>query len=135
VKILVTGPRIWLDQAPVETVLRKFPAGTVLVHGYAKGLDTICKYVGESLGFIVRDYAVDTTVDGPWPAAGHFRNARMLRSEHPSVDGSYIAQGLVFALTDELSKGTGNMAEKLRAANPPIEVEEIRWMRGRLRFS
>lgn len=132
-KILVCGPRIWLEQKPIEQVLRQFPRGT-LVHGGARGADVICGYVAEQLGFEVRAYPVDEALDGPWPAAGHFRNARMLRSEHPHSTGSYVDVALVFALAEALSKGTANMAAKLHAASPVIDVREIRWIRRELRM-
>ncbi len=134
-KILVCGPRIWLEQRPIEQVLQQFPPGTVLIHGGARGADSICGYVAERLGFEVRAYPVDHALDGPWPAAGHFRNARMLRSEHPHAAGSHVDVALVFALAETLSKGTANMAEKLRKAEPTIRVREIRWIRRTLILS
>lgn len=133
-KILVCGPRVWVEQRPIEQVLQQFPRGTTLIHGGARGADSICGYVAEQLGFEVRAYPVEHALDGPWPAAGHYRNARMLRSEHPHSGGSLVDRALVFALAKVLSKGTANMAEKLRRAEPAIDVREVRWIRGELLY-
>lgn len=125
-KVLVCGPRKWLDQKPIAEVLRQFPPGTIIVHGAARGADSIAGFVGELLGFEVREYPVDHELDGPWPAAGVQRNLRMLKSEHPSkADGSYVDVGIGFKLTQELSTGTGHMVEFMRAAEPHIDVREV----------
>ena len=123
-KVLVCGPRIWLEQKPIEEALRTFPTGTILVHGGARGADVIAGFVGELFGFEVREYAVDHALDGPWPAAGVRRNSRMLRGEHPSSDGTFVDVGIGFRLAPEFSRGTGNMVRQLRAASPEIEVRE-----------
>lgn len=124
-KILVCGPRVWLEQKPIEKILREFPRDTVIVHGAARGADMIAGYVAEFLSFEVRPYPVDHALDGPWPAAGPRRNVRMLRAEHPSADGTFVDVGLVFTLTETLSKGTGHMSKLMRAATPKIDVREI----------
>lgn len=123
-KVLVSGPRVWLEQKPVEETLCVFPPGTILIHGGARGLDVIAGFVGQLLGFEVREYAVDPLLDGPWPAAGVLRNLRMLRAEHPSADGAYVDIGIGFKLTPQFSRGTGNMVQHLRAASPAIDVRE-----------
>lgn len=126
-KVLVCGPRIWLEQKPIQRVLSEFPRGTVLVQGGARGADVIAGFVGELLGFEVREYAVDPQLDGEWPAAGIHRNIRMLRAEHPDSDGNYVDVGIGFKLTQELSVGTGDMVRRLRLAQPAIEVREVLW--------
>lgn len=131
-KVLVCGPRKWMEQKPIEEVLRQFPAGTIIVQGGARGADSIAGFVGEILGFEVREYAVDSALDGPWPAAGVQRNLRMLRAEHPSSDGAYVDVGIAFKLKEELSVGTGHMVEFMRQATPRIDVREVLY-RGRQR--
>lgn len=126
-KILVCGPRVWLDQRSIEAALRPFPKGTILVHGGARGADLIAGFVGEILGFEVREYAANVVLDGPWPAAGVLRNARMLKAEHPSRDGGYVDVGIAFKRREELSRGTGDMVQRLRLASPAIEVREVRY--------
>jgi hypothetical protein len=129
-KLLVCGPRIWLEQKPIHEVLCKFPKGTILVQGGARGADSIAGFVGEILGFEVREYAVDPKLDGEWPAAGIRRNMRMLSAEHPSSDGTYIDVGIALKLQEELSRGTADMARRLRAAQPTIDVREVLWRKS-----
>lgn len=124
-KVLVCGPRKWLEQKPIQEVLYQFPPGTILVQGGARGADIIAGFVGELLGFEVREYAVDHGLDGEWPAAGILRNGRMLAAEHPSPDGSYIDVGIAFKQQEVLSKGTADMVRRLRAAEPAIDVREV----------
>lgn len=89
-RLLVTGSRDWWDVAVVhqalEAVLRKWqrlygcqPDQIVVVHGMAKGADTIARRVALQLGMRVEDHPVK---DWEWKrygnAAGHRRNARMV---------------------------------------------------------
>lgn len=123
-KILVSGSRKWVEQAPVERVLRRFPPGTILVHGAAPGADNIAGYVGKRFGFIVRAYPAD------WDAnpfgAGPVRNSFMLEKEHPDPDGVYIDLWIAFHRDPNLGKGTRDMRKKIEAAQPRIEVEIYR---------
>lgn len=121
-KILVFGSRNWVEQKPIERELRKFPRGTVIVQGGARGADNIGGYVGELCGLEVRDYPVDEAVDGSWPAAGVRRNQRMLDSEHPDKNGEYIDRALCFHEDPNLGKGSKDMAARLEKANITFEV-------------
>ena len=128
-KVLVCGPRVWLEQAPIADALREYPRGTILVHGAARGADSIAGFVGELLGFEVRPYEVDPRVDGDWPAAGVLRNGRMLDAEHPSAhDGSYIDVGVAFKIGEGLSRGTADMVHRMTRASPKIEVREVSYV-------
>lgn len=132
-KVLVCGPRVWLDQKPVQDILRPFPEGTIVVHGDASGGDKIAGFAAEILGFEVRRYPVDHALDGPWPAAGVLRNIRMLKAEHPCErDGCFIDVGVALKLQETLSRGTGHMASIMRKADPAILVREVLWRGGRL---
>jgi hypothetical protein len=132
-KVLVCGPRVWLDQKPIQAVLQEFPEGTIVVHGGARGADIIAGFAAEILGFEVRPYPVNPKLDGPWPAAGIRRNLRMLRSEHPcKQDGCFIDVGLAFKLEDTLSKGTAHMASIMRVEETAIVVREILYRAGRV---
>ncbi len=128
------GPRVWLDQLPVERVLAEFPKGTILVQGKARGLDMIAGYVGELLGFEGRPCPVDHALDGPWPGAGPARNRRMLKREHPDPDGVYVDVGIAFKLQEDLSKGTAGMSQLLQSAHPKIEYREVWWTGKELRI-
>jgi hypothetical protein len=114
-KVLVCGPRTWIEQKPIHDVLALLPSDTVLVHGGARGVDNIAGYVAkELLGLKVRAYPVDHKLDGPWPGAGPRRNLRMLASENPyETEGTFVNLGLAFGVAEELSAGTGHMYKLL----------------------
>jgi hypothetical protein len=132
-KVLVCGPRIWLDQKPIQAVLATFPKGTIVVHGGARGADIIAGFAAEILGFEVRAYPVNHSLDGPWPGAGPRRNIRMLKAEHPCKrDGCFIDVGLAFKLDDVISRGTGHMASIMRLEETRILVREVLWRGGQL---
>jgi len=126
VKVLVTASRTWTMHGPVRRRLSKYPPGTIVIHGNARGGDTVADIVARELGFQVRTYPV---TDQEWaqlgPKAGHIRNARMLSEEHPDADGLYI--DAVEAFTSDPSKlaesrGTNGMVKMARSADPSIEV-------------
>lgn len=121
-KVLVCGPRIWVEQQPILDVLRLLPQDTLVVHGGARGVDNIAGFVAKNLlGLQVRSYPVDHSLDGAWPAAGVRRNLRMLASENPhESDGTLVDLALVFTLTEEFSKGTGHMAKTLALGEVPF---------------
>ena len=65
--VLVTGSRDWLNYDPVRDRLRRYPVGTVLIHGncgkveYANGFEGVVEYrgadkiahdIGQDMGFI-----------------------------------------------------------------------------------
>lgn len=122
-KVLVTGSRDWTMEGPIRQELMKCPAGTVVVHGAARGADTKAHFVAKELGFEVRDYPVP---DEEWtrvgPAAGILRNTRMLDEEHPDKDGVYIDKCFAFSADLENSRGTKNMVKQAGAAEPVIEI-------------
>lgn len=122
-KVLVCGPRDWVEQKSIERELKKLPEGTIVVHGGAKGVDEIAGFVAKLLGFKVRRYRVDHDLDGPWPAAGPRRNKRMLESEHPSADGTFVDLGLAFARSEDYTKGTGGMVRLMLQKG--VKVEKI----------
>lgn len=129
VKVLICGPRNWLEQRPVEDVLRLLPKGTTVIHGGAPGVDMIAGFVAKDiLGLRVRSYPVDHALDGPWPGAGPRRNERMLNSEHPGPDGHLVDLGLSFKRQEALTAGTRSMSGLMRSRDVP--VMEILWTKG-----
>lgn len=111
---------------PVRKRLSKYPPGTIVIHGNARGGDTVADIVAKELGFERRPYPV---TDEEWatlgPKAGHIRNARMLSEEHPDKDGAHI--DAVEAFTSDPSKlaeskGTNGMVTMARKADPPIKI-------------
>lgn len=110
-----------MSQKPIEDRLRQLPPGTIIVHGGARGADSIAGYVAELLKFEVRAYPVDHELDGPWPAAGMIRNERMLLAELEGLD-----LGIAFQKDPILSRGTGGMVKLLRKYEVPTEIIRAR---------
>jgi hypothetical protein len=101
--------------------MRQLPPGTIVVHGGAPGLDNIAGYVAQLCGFEVRVYPA-LAHGRKWPEAGPLRNSEMLEKEHPDTDGTLIDQAFLFHEDPGLGKGTHDMWEKLRKAEPPIKI-------------
>jgi hypothetical protein len=57
------------------------------VHGAAVNVevsvDMLADFIARGLGWTVEPYPIDHSLDGPWPAAGPRRNARMLSKSKP----------------------------------------------------
>lgn len=82
-RILVTGSRDWVDAPAVESVLRDVlrefgvhPAQVTVVHGAARGVDTIAHQAALRLGMRLEPHPADWERHGK--AAGHRRNAHMV---------------------------------------------------------
>lgn len=86
-RILVTGSRDWTDQDAIATALAETAAkllptdryrAVTLVHGAARGADSIAAEVAEFLGWGVAPYPAAWATFGK--SAGHRRNAVMVAS-------------------------------------------------------
>jgi hypothetical protein len=115
-KILVTGDRNWRD---AKMIYQALDARTgmnwetiTLIHGDARGADTLADVCAQILDFKVKRYPADW--DRYHRAAGVIRNQQML-DENPDID-------LVLAFHDDIgnSKGTADMIS--RAERVGIEV-------------
>lgn len=103
-KILVTGDREWTDVETVAEELKKFPSGTILIHGAARGADTIAALVGEQLGFDCRAYPY---LHQYGRAGGPIRNTQM------AVENPDIEEVIGFHNSIETSKGTKDMMNRV----------------------
>lgn len=121
-KVLVSGSRTWLAQAPIERVLRMFPPGTIIIHGDAAGVDRIAGYVAELCGFTVRKYPA-LAHGRKWPEAGVLRNQEMLDKEHPFGEDEYIDKAIFWHEDPNLGKGTRDMKGRVVLANPIIPFD------------
>lgn len=125
-KVLITGSRTWTDELIIIREMSKFPPGTIIVHGAARGADSLADKVARSFGHIPRPYPVtpsDWEVIGP--RAGVLRNTHMLKMEHPDKDG--VGIDLCLAFTDdylENSRGTNNMVKQVMKAGIKVKVVE-----------
>jgi hypothetical protein len=103
-KILITGDRNWTNWEVVADALSEFPRSALVIHGGAKGADTIAGKLAEQLGFSVHREPAQWEKYGR--AAGPVRNKVMLDME-PDI---------VLAFHDDLenSKGTRHCVESAK---------------------
>jgi methylmalonyl-CoA mutase cobalamin-binding subunit len=106
VKVLVCGDRRWTDAAAVERELKKFPPGTVVIHGGARGADTIAAQTAARLGFEVIAFPARWELYGR--AAGPIRNSEMLAQDPDLV--------IAFHADLAASRGTKDVVSKARRA-------------------
>lgn len=118
--ILVTGSRDWDDietmRAWLEPALKRYPR---LVEGGARGADDQAAAIAANMDPFVptQVYRVDEALDGPWPAAGPERNARMVEAEWHR-----IKRALAFTSRKTLTKGTRNCVDCLIAWGIPVTI-------------
>jgi hypothetical protein len=112
-RILVCGDRNWKRMDVIERELKKFPPGTVVIHGAAKGADTLGGFVADKLGFKVIAFPAKWNIYGK--GAGPVRNQQMLDEGKPE---------LVLAFHENLSesKGTRDMVKRASGAGIKVEV-------------
>ena len=112
-KVLVCGDRNWTNRQLIERELRRFdPKTTIIIHGAARGADTIAGEIATSLGFQVMPFPADW--DRLGRAAGPIRNREMLKQQPDRV--------LAFHNNLDKSKGTADMVSIARRALVPVEV-------------
>lgn len=123
-KILVCGDRNWTNCEVIHTTLKQFqPYASLIVHGAARGADTLAGGVAESLNIPVQSFPANWDKHGS--AAGPIRNIDMFVKTQPDV---------VIAFHDDLysSKGTKHMVDYARSkgvkvflVNTKCEVTEF----------
>ena len=114
-KILVTGDRNWYDVELVRKVLSEYKdENPIIIHGAARGLDTIAGIVAEQLGYSVLKYPADWERFGR--AAGPIRNQEMLKTNPDLVIAFH---NNIFA-----SKGTKDMV--LRSLQAGKQVRYVK---------
>jgi hypothetical protein len=89
-------------------------------------VDMLAGWCARQLGHDVEPHPVDYALDGPWPAAGPRRNARMLRESKPTHGLAFgaLVKPAGASLTAGLkTTGTGNMVGLMLAARL-----RVRWV-------
>lgn len=115
-RLLVCGGRDFTDRALLVREMNALATEqrpSVVIHGAARGADTMAGLIAEQAGIPVERYPVDNAIDGPWPAAGMNRNRRMLEASKPDV---------VLAMPG--GRGTAGMVRIARAAGVRVVVLE-----------
>lgn len=111
--VLITGDRKWSNIERVVDVLKCFPKDTIIIHGAAKGADTIAGLVAKELGLTVREYPAKWSEYGR--AAGPIRNKQMYETEKPDIV-------IAFHNDIENSKGTKHMVSLARKGGTHISL-------------
>src|SRR3990167_6985013 len=112
-RILVCGSRDWPDADMIRHILEQQPAGSVIVHGGARGADQMGGNIAKGLGFAVEEYPADWQRNGR--AAGYMRNKQMVDSK----------PDLVLAFSYRSSKGTAHTIDLARQAGIKARVFTI----------
>jgi hypothetical protein len=124
--LLCTGGRLWTDRDQLNRAL-DYLHGIYrfdrVAHGAAYGADAMINQWACAQQGVKEDRYPVLPIDGSWPAAGHQRNARMLRcclEAAGSAPRSII--GVAFHAKPDPAKprhgnGTRNMVEQMRAAS------------------
>lgn len=112
--VLVCGSRTWIDREKIETFIFGLDRDTIVVHGAARGADTIADQAALLWGLLRRPYPANWAADGR--AAGPIRNQRML-------DENDVAEVVAFRMPGE-SRGTDDMVRRARKAGIPVRVIE-----------
>lgn len=112
-RILVCGSRFWSDRDLIREKLAWFyepEAHVVVVHGCAKGADTIAGEEAARLGFEVEEHPA------VWSAYG--RRAGIVRNEEMAALGATR----LLAFWDGRSRGTRDMIERAKAHGIPVTI-------------
>ena len=112
-RVLVCGSRIFNDYGCIYRNLATLSMGrdakdVVIIHGDARGADSIAGYAAAQLGYTVEVYPPDWEKDGR--GAGIIRNQRMLDRGKPEIC-------IAFYYGAYPTRGTGDMMMRARKAN------------------
>jgi hypothetical protein len=114
-RILVCGSRDWTDRDAVRcalalaTTLGEYEE-TIVVHGGARGADSIAHEVAGEMGFVREVHEAEWDRDGK--AAGPIRNDKMAK----------LGAGLCLAFWDGQSRGTLDMIQRATRHGIPVRI-------------
>lgn len=114
-RVLITGDRNWKRIDIIERELKKLPADTIIIHGAARGADTLGKFVAERLGLKVINDGKGFPAD--WKrygrSAGPIRNQLMIDKGNPD---------LVLAFHENIAESRGTRDMVARASGAGVKV-------------
>jgi len=113
-KILICGSRNWTNYWSIYDVISKLDKDSIIIHGAAKGADTIAGVIANKLGLQVVPVPADWKKYGR--AAGPIRNKIMLDMNPDLVIG--------FHENIETSRGTKNMKEQAEKKGVEVIIYE-----------
>ena len=120
-RLLICGSRDWDDPDPIRYLIKSRVARVgvsrvVVIHGDARGADTIAEGCARALGVHTARVAALWGDTGYGRSAGPMRNGTMLGLDPTEV----------VAFTKDMTGGTANMCRSAIRAGVPV-----RWFRGR----
>jgi len=101
-RLLVTGGRNYSDRSTIRNVLGNLRPD-VVIHGAARGADTLAGQEAKSLGFGIEEFHANWTKHGL--GAGAIRNQKMLDIGKPDIVVAFAG-----------GKGTADMVHRAKAA-------------------
>jgi hypothetical protein len=114
--ICITGSRVWTDEVSIRLRFMLLAPGTLVVHGGARGADSIADKVAKELGLKTKVYTPDWNKYGR--SAGLVRNEEMLRETKPYLLIAFAAGDS----TAPISPGTGHAIRVARKIGIRVEV-------------
>lgn len=110
-KLLICGSRGWTDQDTIADVLADYaPDHPTVIHGDARGADTLAAAVAMLYGYDVQAFPADWQIHGR--RAGYLRNVQMLEQQPDKV----------IAFHDGRSRGTQHTIDEARRRGIPVDV-------------
>jgi SLOG family YspA-like protein len=111
-KVLVCGDRNWTDINKIRGRLKTLPKDAIVIHGAARGADTLGGVAAKELGFEIQTFPAEWGKHGR--AAGPIRNRQML-DQKPDV---------VIAFHSNLaeSRGTKDTVTEAKRRGIPVEI-------------
>lgn len=115
--VIVTGSRDWSDRRLVAETLAPFPAGTYLLHGACRGLDTIAATFGKRYGFNILAFPYFADDSGK-----ECRNETMFAVAKAFQDCKHRVYGFAFPLPESVGTFKAiRIADRLGIAIRPIK--------------
>jgi len=121
VRVLCCGGREWTDRETIRARLKELPRTAIIIHGAARGADSIAGEVATELGHTVEVYPAQWNTYGR--AAGPIRNNQMLDTK----------PDLVIAFHADLSQSKGTAHCIKEAEKRGIIVELVSGPHRRIR--
>ncbi|HEX5370053.1 MAG TPA: SLOG family protein [Dehalococcoidia bacterium] len=109
-RVLVCGSRSYTSKATIGLRLAELPAGSEIIHGDARGADTIADGFAREFGLNVTRYPANWARHGH--RAGLIRNIEMLDTK----------PDLVLAFWDGVSRGTRHTITEAENRGIPVET-------------
>lgn len=110
-RVLICGARDWADVAPIAKLINSLPADAIVIHGRARGADSIADRAARGRRLRVEGYSADWLQFGS--EAGSRRNQRMIDVGEPT-------EGHAFPTVKSI--GTWDMVRRLVSAGIPTLI-------------